>query len=138
VRTPPPANYQSIVTDYFDIMMPRPASQRRLTFGDPERSDCALYGAGGVHRGWMIPVIYDTTVPVASPVRGGSSAKRAARGRTSASGTTAAAAGAATTVEDGVASATLEEVQISGKGYYFWFSRNNIAAVTRRPNDCPP
>ena len=32
---------------------------------------------------------------------------------------------------------TLQDVKISGKGYFFWFSSDTIAAVTRRA-ECPP
>jgi hypothetical protein len=124
VRTRPPAHYEATVSDYFDIM--GAPAQRRLAFGSPETSDCALHGSGGRHQGWMVPVIYDTT-PTAA----------AGSGKTSGSGT-AAAKPAATTVKNGTASATLQEVKISGKGYFFWFSADTIAAVTRRPEGCPP
>jgi hypothetical protein len=126
VRTRPPSNYQTTVTDYFDIMVPGPQAQRRLAFGSPESSDCALHGRGGRHQGWMVPVIYDT-----------SPAATAGSGKASASGT-AAAKPAPTTLKNGTATATLQEVQISGKGYFFWFSADTIAAVTRRPEGCPP
>jgi len=127
VRTRAPDHYQSTVSDWFDIMMPA-VSQRRLAFGTLEPSDCALSGPGGRHQGWMVPVIYDTSVAAADK----------AGGRTSSSGTSAATGKPApTTVKDGTATATLQDVKISGKGYFFWFSSDTLAAVTRRA-DCPP
>jgi hypothetical protein len=126
VRTAAPRQYQSTVADWFDLMTPGPTPQRRLAFGTPETSDCPLFGTGGRHQGWLVPVIYDT-----SPAGAGSS-------KTSASGTAAAAKAKPTATSDGRATATLEEVKISGKGYYFWFSNDTIAAVSRRADSCPP
>ena len=67
VRTAPPRAYQSAVADWFDLMTPGPTPQRRLAFGTPEASDCPLFGTGGRHQGWMVPVIYDTS-PVAGSI----------------------------------------------------------------------
>lgn len=129
VRTRPPDHYQQTVSDYFDLMMPA-VQQRKLAFGTLEPSDCALYGPGGVHQGWMVPVIYDTTVTVAD---------KGANGKTSGSGTAAAMAKPVpTTVKEGTPTATLKDVKISGKGFFFWFSSDTIAAVTRRADGCPP
>ena len=126
VRSAPPKHYQASVADWFDLMTPGPTPQRRLAFGTPETSDCPLFGTGGRDQGWMVPVIYDTTPP------GGN-------GKASTSGTSAAGGKAqATTVKDGQASTTLQEVKISGKGYFFWFSSDTIAAVSRRADGCPP
>ncbi|HEX6708358.1 MAG TPA: hypothetical protein VF169_26730 [Albitalea sp.] len=132
VRTKAPAHYQETVTNYFDIMMRGPQTNRKLAFGSPEASDCAIHGSGGYHQGWMVPVIYDT-----SPVT--STAPTVKGAKTSTSGTAAANKPVQATVnDDGVASATLSEVKISGKGYFFWFSSDTIAAVTRRADSCPP
>jgi hypothetical protein len=133
VRSRVPIDYQSTVADYFDIMMPGPPAHRRLSFGEPEASGCALYGSGGRHQGWMVPVIYDT-----SPVAGAKSSSAGAK--TSTAGTRAAPAAkpVVTSLTDEVATATLNEVKISGKGYFFWFSDDTIAAVTRRADGCPP
>lgn len=131
VRTKPPSHAQASVSDYFDLMMPA-TTQRRLSFGTLEASDCALHGTGGRHQGWMLPVIYDTTATA-------SAGKAMAAGRTSGSGTSAAQgkAPAAAPKED-ASTASLQDVKISGKGYYFWFSSDTIAAVTRRADACPP
>jgi len=147
VRTRPPNDYQGTVADWFDLMMPGPQVQRRLAFGEPEASDCALYGSGGQHLGWMVPVIYDTSPTAAGGAAGKGAGRNAGAGKarasaaagtkTSASGTSSAPP-VATTAADGVARATLEEVKISGKGYFFWFSSDTLAAVTRRPDGCPP
>ena len=126
VRTAPPKQYQAKVADWFDLMTPGPTPQRRLAYGTPETSDCPLYGSGGRHQGWMVPVIYDTS-PVAST----------SGSRTSGSGTAAAQKPVAATVNNGIASATLDEVKISGKGYFFWFNNETISAVTRRADNCP-
>ncbi|HEX5633839.1 MAG TPA: hypothetical protein VFX50_11460 [Gemmatimonadales bacterium] len=145
MRTRPPVDYRTTVTDYFDLMLPAPSGQRRLTFGEPEASDCALRGTGGRHLGWMVPVIQDI-VPApaaAAPVARSANGRRVATAR---SGTAAAPAALAATAEvvpvvasgDGAPSATLKEVEISGKGYFFWFSHETLAAVTRRPDACPP
>jgi hypothetical protein len=88
----------------------------------------------------MVPVIADTAPATTAPVRGAGSAKRPAKGRIAASASasdTQAASVAPPPDDDGVATATLEEVLISGKGYFFWFSHDNIAAVTRRADRCP-
>jgi len=128
VRTRPPNNYRASVADWFDLMTPGPTPQRRLAFGTPEASDCALYGPGGRHQGWMVPVIYDTSVATAG-----------AGGKTSSAGTAAATGKPAPTVmKDGQATATLQDVKISGKGYFFWFSSDTIEAVSRRADICPP
>jgi hypothetical protein len=126
VRTRPPANYQDTVTNYFDVMVRGTQANRKLAFGSPEASDCAMRGSAGHHKGWMVPVIYDTS-PVAST----------SGSRTSGSGTAAAQKPVAATVNNGIASATLDEVKISGKGYFFWFNNETISAVTRRADNCP-
>jgi hypothetical protein len=133
VRTAPPRNYQSTVADWFDLMTPGPTPQRRLAFGTPETSDCPLFGTGGRHQGWMIPVIYDT-----SPGAGTAAKTPPSGSKTSASGTAAAAKVQPASTKDGQATATLQEVKISGKGYFFWFSSDTIAAVSRRADSCPP
>lgn len=145
VRTRAPANYQDTVSSYFDLTMPGPQHNRKIAFGSPEASDCAIRGSGGYHKGWMVPVIYDTSPPPAAT----SSAKTSSAGTAVARGATAAkAATPATTTTSSAAAtptastdtvlpnATLREVQISGKGYFFWFSNDTIAAVSRRA-DCP-
>jgi hypothetical protein len=147
VRTRPPTNVQETVSSYFDLTMPGPQHNRKLAIGTPEASDCAMRGSGGYHKGWMVPVIYDTSPPPSSS---------AAASRTSSAGTAgsrgAAAKGAAAktaappvvtstapavTGDDGITTATLREVQISGKGYFFWFSNDTIAAVSRKADSCP-
>lgn len=61
VRTRPPANVEPTVSSYFDLTVPGPQSQRKLVFGAAEASPCPLSTSGGVHLGWMVPVVYDTT-----------------------------------------------------------------------------
>jgi len=145
VRTRPPANYQNTVSSYFDLTMPGPQHNRKIAFGSPEASDCAMRGSGGYHKGWMVPVIYDTSPPQAttSSARAstaGTAAARGGAGRTAApaatNATPAAEAAPTASTDTVLPTATLREVQISGKGYFFWFSNDTITAVSRRA-DCP-
>ena len=129
VRGRAPTNYENTVTSYFDVHVRGPQTDRTLAFGTPESSGCAFRGSGGTYQAWMVPVIYDTKASTVS-------SKRAVK--TSGSGTSAAAArrtaSTASTSADGTV--TLDEVKISGKGYFFWFTNDTISAVTRRA-DCP-
>ncbi|WP_280154460.1 hypothetical protein [Piscinibacter sp. XHJ-5] len=147
VRTRPPANVQETVSSYFDLTMAGPQHNRKLAIGSPEASDCALRGSGGYHKGWMVPVIYDTSPPPAAsaaPARTSAAGTGSAKGSSAKGAATRAVAPAVTTStaptvtgDDGITTATLREVQISGKGYFFWFSNDTIAGVSRRADGCP-
>src|SRR5688500_11966762 len=70
VRTRAPANYENTITNYFDFNVVDDPAQRKLVFAPPEASRCALFGGGGAHQGYVVPVIYDTTLrakPVNAP-----------------------------------------------------------------------
>jgi hypothetical protein len=133
VRARPPSDYQTTITSYFDVHVRGPQTGRRLAFAPPESSKCALRGTTGAYKTWMVPVIYETS---AQPP-GGPRSTAATKTRTAASGPTTSAprSEASGTARDGVV--TLDEVQVSGKGYFFWFTRDTISAVTRRADRCP-
>jgi hypothetical protein len=127
VRTRPPANYKATIASYFDLHDRSPQTNRKLAFGAPESSGCALRGSAGAYRGWMVPVIYDTSASTSA--RG---AKTSGSGTSAAAGRAAAAKGKAD--RDAV---SLDEVHVSGKGYFFWFSNETISGVSRRADGCP-
>ncbi|RQP21421.1 hypothetical protein DZC73_28500 [Albitalea terrae] len=129
-----PARYASTVDNYFDLTMPAQATPRKLYIGTPEKSRCALFGTGGRHAGWMVPVIYDTTPPAAPP--------SSTPGRTSKNANalpqplhvnTSGTASANTSTSP----MSLKEVSITGTRYFFWFSSETLAAVTRQADNCP-
>ncbi|HUG25282.1 hypothetical protein [Piscinibacter sp.] len=122
VRAQAPANYQSTIHNYFDFTVPN-SGGRRLAFGDPELSDCALSGGGGRYRGWVVPVLFDTSKDV-KPAPAG----RAGRND---------AAAAAPVVPSDPQTVSLAEVSITANKYFFWFGSDAIAAVTRRKEACP-
>jgi len=59
VRGRAPVNYESTISDYFDLA--GAPAERKLVYGSPETSPCALTSGGGAHLGWVVPVVYDTT-----------------------------------------------------------------------------
>lgn len=131
VRTRAPINYQRTVNDYIDLTAMLPAD-RRLAIGAPEMSNCPLFSPGGSHAGWVVPVVHDTTPSPArptqvstAPVPRGKSAAAPSPSKTSASGTASRA------------DVALDEVQVSGTRYFFWFSSETLAGVTRRADLCP-
>lgn len=135
VRSRPPSNYQSTIGNYFDVHVREPQSERRLAFAPPESSNCALRGSGGAYKAWRVPVIYDNSASTSV-----SGPRGAAKTRTAAAGTggpraAPAASASGTAAGDGVV--TLDEVQVSGSGYFFWFTHDTISAVTRRADRCP-
>ncbi|HJV63339.1 MAG TPA: hypothetical protein VJ743_20485 [Albitalea sp.] len=112
---------ESTVASYFDLTG-APAN-RRLAFGAPETSPCPLLGGGGMHTGWVVPVVYDTS--------GG-------KGKAPAGGTgksTAAQATPAQLATSGTVS--MDQISITGTRYFFWFSSDTLSAVTRRIDQCP-
>jgi hypothetical protein len=142
-RSAAPTRYESTVNNYFDLTLPPQATPRKLTIGAPETSPCALHGTGGRHAGWVVPVIYDTSPPptttVAAAQRGmpstkagndkaGRSSATTAPLKVSSSGTPTAATGSTN---------SLKEVNVNGTRYFFWFSSETLAAVSRQPDACP-
>lgn len=130
----PPTRYATTVDNYFDLTMPAQAAPRKLYVGKPERSNCALHGTGGRHAGWVVPVIHDTTASTA-PQPGTAAAKTTKTAsaspqslRVNTSGTAPAGAGPSPI--------PLKEVSITGTQYFFWFSHETLAAVTKQAG-CP-
>jgi len=161
VRTGVPVNYEATVASYFDLTVPDPRNERKLVFGPPEASPCALHGAAGAHLGWVVPVVYDTTPPRSNVGKAGTpaaapstTAAAAAKpgttksgGKANAKATAQAKAAAdppAATSTSGTGSSTMDagpltltEVSISGTRFFFWFSGDTLSAVTRRVDQCP-
>ena len=159
VRTRAPVNYENTITNYFDFNVVDDPAQRKLVFAPPEASRCALFGGAGAHQGYVVPVMYDTTLrtkqviaqPVtptvqATPVAAATNAKNAkgAKNAKKAAATTAAALPTIGTSGTGAEAApaivpqmTLKDISITGNRYFFWFSNETISAVTRRMDLCP-
>jgi hypothetical protein len=163
VRTAAPVNYESSITNYFDFMIPGPQTSRSLTIGVPQPSDCVMRGGGGNYAGWVVPVIYGTSA-LASSGHGHDAAHEAAQAdadlpprATSGTGRVGtrskiplkgqrnsparngghAAVAAADPPAATTPTASLNEVSITGKSYFFWFSHETINAVTERLGPCP-
>ncbi len=133
VRARPPSDYQGTITNYFNVHVRGPQTERRLAFAPPESSKCALRGSTGAYKAWMVPVIYETS---ARPADGGPRSAAMTRTRTAAVAPEAALREAPDmAARDAVV--TLDEVNVSGKGYFFWFTHDTISAVTRRADRCP-
>ena len=152
VRTRAPVNYESTITNYFDFNVVDDPAQRKLVFAAPEASTCALSGGAGAHQGYVVPVIYDTTLrakpvvaapvtPTVQPAAAGKNAKTTAKNAKNAKGQpTAAISTSGTGAEAAPVIAptmTLKDVAITGNRYFFWFSNETISAVTRRMDLCP-
>jgi len=152
-RSAAPTRYEATVNNYFDLTMPPQATPRKLSIGAPEGSPCALHGTGGRHAGWVVPVIYDTTPPAqpttsAMPQRGVPTAK-GSNDKSSDKNSKTATASAATTqplksstsgtpaASNGAPTTSLKEVNIRGTRYFFWFSSETLAAVSRDSDTCP-
>lgn len=132
-RSAAPMRYETTVNNYFDLTMPAQSTPRKLYVGAPERSHCALFGTGGRHGGWMVPVIYDTTPPQTPHGSASKTSDKSAKATTqplkvSTSGTPPAASSA---------TVSLKDVSITGTRYFFWFSSETLAGVTREPELCP-
>lgn len=144
MRTLAPVNYETTVTDYFDLMLPGPQTGRKLSIGAPESSPCGLRGGGGRYMGWVVPVIYDTSPPQGNPLPTATPANNA-NARKPAAGTAASRAGASNSASNSASNAaanapapvSLQEVSVSGARYFFWFSSETLSGVTRRADLCP-
>jgi hypothetical protein len=144
VRTAPPTKVEATVNSYFDLTLPPQPTPRKLAIGAPEASKCSLFGRGGRHAGWLVPVIHDTSPPsalTASSTPGKldkdlspTLPKGAPQPKANTSGTTANTNGT-TAARSGPVS--LSDVSITGTRYYFWFSGDTISAVTRQADVCP-
>jgi hypothetical protein len=147
VRSNAPVKYEATVNSYFDFTAPPAPGPRKLAFGTPEASPCAIYGGGGKHASWVVPVIYDTSPPIGVPTVAGAPPVKGATDKNGKAGAAkAAAAPALKTSTSGTAAAAaaskagaipLNEVSITGIRYFFWFSSETLSAVTRQADLCP-
>ncbi|MEO7337397.1 MAG: hypothetical protein ABIV63_12530 [Caldimonas sp.] len=62
VRSVPPRNHESAVTNYFDATARTLDPNRELVIGTPQRGACPMGGGGGGggYVGWVVPVEYRT------------------------------------------------------------------------------
>ena len=60
VRTLPPRNHESSITNYFDARAKASDPPRELVVGAPQRGTCPMGGKSGGYVGWLVPVEYKT------------------------------------------------------------------------------
>ena len=60
VRSIPPRNHESAITNYFDATAKSLDPNRELTIGTPQRGACPMGGNSGGYVGWVVPVEYKT------------------------------------------------------------------------------
>ena len=60
VRSRAPVNYQSTITNFFDLSIKGPQPNRVLNIGKPEPGGCPVGGQITSGLGWVVPVQYST------------------------------------------------------------------------------
>ncbi|HEY9064006.1 MAG TPA: hypothetical protein VIO33_03425 [Burkholderiaceae bacterium] len=60
VRTLPPQNHVSAITNYFDARTKASDPPRELVVGVPQRGTCPMGGVTGGYVGWVVPVEHKT------------------------------------------------------------------------------
>ena len=60
VRSTPPRNHESTITNYFDATARSIDPRRELAIGTPQRGACPMGGNTGGYVGWVVPVEYRT------------------------------------------------------------------------------
>jgi hypothetical protein len=60
VRTLPPRNHESSITNYFDARAKASDPPRELVVGAPQRGTCPMGSKSGGYVGWLVPVEYKT------------------------------------------------------------------------------
>ena len=60
VRSTPPRNHDSAITNYFDATARTLDPNRELVIGTPQRGACPMGGNTGGYVGWVVPVEYKT------------------------------------------------------------------------------
>lgn len=60
VRSAPPRNAESSITNYFDARARKTDPNRELVIGTPQRGSCPMGGSTGGYVGWVVPVEYKT------------------------------------------------------------------------------
>jgi hypothetical protein len=68
VRSVPPRNHESTITNYFDATAKKIDPNRELVIGTPQRGACPMGGSGGGYVGWVVPVEYKTRTKDSSTV----------------------------------------------------------------------
>jgi len=131
-----PTRYAATVNSYFDLTQPAQPTPRKLYVGTPEKSHCALFGTGGRHAGWMVPVIVDTT-PAGTTASASNAARTPKTARATPQPLQVSTSGTASPANASTAPVPLKEVSINGTRYFFWFSSETLAAVTRQADNCP-
>lgn len=62
-RAAAPLNYETTVTNYFELTSRVPPAQRKLSFSAPETTNCRILASSGGHLGWVVPVMYEASAP---------------------------------------------------------------------------
>lgn len=60
MRSTPPRNAESSITNYFDATAKALDPNRELVIGSPQRGACPMGGNNGGYVGWVVPVEYKT------------------------------------------------------------------------------
>ena len=60
VRSIPPRNHESAITNYFDATAKSLDPNRELVIGTPQRGACPMGAHSGGYVGWVVPVEYKT------------------------------------------------------------------------------
>ena len=60
VRTLPPQNHVSAITNYFDARTKATDPARELVIGAPQRGTCPMGASSGGYVGWVVPVEHKT------------------------------------------------------------------------------
>ena len=68
VRSTPPRNHDSAITNYFDATARSFDPNRELVIGTPQRGACPMGGNAGGYVGWVVPVEYKTRTKDSSTV----------------------------------------------------------------------
>ncbi|MDE2300611.1 MAG: hypothetical protein KGK18_20915 [Burkholderiales bacterium] len=68
VRSAPPRNHVSAITNYFDATIRGVDPNREIVIGTPQRGACPMGGSTGGYVGWVVPVEYKTRTKDSSVV----------------------------------------------------------------------
>ena len=60
VRSTPPRNHESTITNYFDATVRGNDPTREIVVGTPQRGACPMGASAGGYVGWVVPVQYKT------------------------------------------------------------------------------
>ena len=68
VRSTPPKQHQTSITNYFDATAKGIDPNRELVIGAPQRGACPMGGNAGGYVGWVVPVEHKTRTKDSSTV----------------------------------------------------------------------